>query len=53
MATVNKFAVLQKTKQEKGLIFRSFSNKLTKKNQKHEKWKEETALAQSHSMIDL
>jgi hypothetical protein len=30
--TVNKLAVLQKIKQEKSLLFGSFSNKLTKKN---------------------
>ena len=30
IATVNKFAILQKIKQEKGLLFGSFSNKLTK-----------------------
>jgi hypothetical protein len=50
MATVNKLAVLQTIKQEKGQHFGSFSNKLAQK-QKCEKWKEVIALAHSHSMI--
>ena len=48
MATVYKLAVLQKIKKEKGLLFGSFSNKLTRQ-QKCEKWKEVTALP-SHTL---
>ena len=50
MATVNKLAVLQAIKQEKGQHFGSFSNKLAQK-QKCKKWKEVIALAHSHSII--
>jgi hypothetical protein len=38
MATANNLAVLQKMKQEKGVLFGSFLNDLTKQK-KCEKWK--------------
>jgi hypothetical protein len=43
MVTANKLAVLQKIKQEKSVLFGSFSNDLTKQK-KCAKWKEVTKL---------
>jgi len=46
MATANKLAVLQKIKQEKDVLFRSYFNSLVT-HKKSEKWKEVTKLAES------
>jgi hypothetical protein len=46
LAIANKLAILQKIKQEKGVLFRSFSNDLTEQ-MKCEKLKEVTELAKS------
>lgn len=50
MATANKLSVLQKIKQEKSVLFGSFSNDLTKQK-KCEKWKEVTDLAESLGLV--
>jgi hypothetical protein len=46
MATAQKLALLQKIKQDKGVLYRSFLNDLTK-HKKCEKWKEVTQLVES------
>jgi quinol monooxygenase YgiN len=45
MTAANKLAVLQKIKQEKGVLFGSLSKDLTKQN-KFEKWKDVNELAE-------
>jgi hypothetical protein len=46
MATANKLAVLQKIKQEKGVLFGSYFNNLIT-HKKSEKWQDVTKLAES------
>jgi len=50
MATANKRAVLQKTKQEKDVLLGSYFNNLIT-HKKSEKWKEVTKLAESLGLV--
>jgi len=49
MAIAEKLALLQKIKQDKGVLYRPFLNDFTKQK-KCEKWKEVTQLAESLGM---